>query len=838
MSGVFLHSRRLAAALGMTALALAPSACGTVDQVAAPAAVPVPQNSADVATPALFITEVMADPNVLNDTPGEWFEVFNAGATAVNLRGWQLRSGSGATGTEAIILSATADVFVPAGGYLVLGRSSDATANGGVTTVGLVYGTITLGNNNTDWIQLRQPDGAGGFASVDSISFGNRAGGTPATGSPPTGKSRVLPTNALRSTAAGRRYIAGAGTIWVDATDPVIGTNGAGSPGTGSYPVDVACTPGAVASITITPGTPSTTVNNTVALAAKAYDAAACEVPGTAFTWSSLDQGIATVASTGVVTGVTAGSARIQAQAANGVSAQVTVTVTDPAQRVPASIDVRGPTAPQPRGTTAQLTARVFDASNVEIVGAPVTWSTTTPSLASINASGVATLNAPGRAVFVGTTSNGHTDSWFIDITGDLTVTSFRSGALPIGFQDILNVRDAATGTSIISGLTFSSSAPAIVSVETDGTISALALGSATITVTQTSTGKVGVFSASTVDAAHASPSIYGNHLEFGTPTDATPADEHLITRYGTYATSYNAALGQPNWVAYNLDGAHHGTVSRCDCFTHDPQLPGTFTRISSAEYLSSGYSRGHMVMSADRDIAQWDNATTYYFTNIIPQTAANNEGPWGDLEQYLGGQADAGKEVYIISGGAKHQGTLKGLGHVAIPTRTWKVAVLMPKDQGLAQATSAGALQVIAVDMPNTATMPSANWMDYRVSVDSVEKLTGYDLLSLLPDAVEAAVENGAPTAQLVAPVTTVAVNQAVTVQASFSDAGTGPWRLVIDWGDGSSFAASLPAPIPASRPLLRQKSYAQPGAYLVKLTITDPVGAVSTSTVTITVQ
>jgi hypothetical protein len=85
---------------------------------------------------------------------------------------------------------------------------------------------------------------------------------------------------------------------------------------------------------------------------------------------------------------------------------------------------------------------------------------------------------------------------------------------------------------------------------------------------------------------------------------------------------------------------------------------------------------------------------------------------------------------------------------------------------------------------------------------------------------------------------VTTVPVNQALTVQASFSDAGPGPWRLVIDWGDGSSFAASLPSPIPASRPLLRQKSYAAPGTYAVKLTITDPVGAVSTSTVTITVQ
>jgi hypothetical protein len=38
-----------------------------------------------------------------------------------------------------------------------------------------------------------------------------------------------------------------------------------------------------------------------------------------------------------------------------------------------------------------------------------------------------------------------------------------------------------------------------------------------------------------------------------------------------------------------------------------------------------------------------------------------------------------------------------------------------------------------------------SGNWSNYEVSVDSVEKLSGYNLLSSLPDFIEVAVESEA---------------------------------------------------------------------------------------------
>ena len=101
------------------------------------------------------------------------------------------------------------------------------------------------------------------------------------------------------------------------------------------------------------------------------------------------------------------------------------------------------------------------------------------------------------------------------------------------------------------------------------------------------------------------------------------------------------------------------------------------------------------------------------------------------------------GREVYVITGVAGNKGTLKNEGKVVIPTSTWKVAVIMPHDQGLANVRDYRDVEVIAVNMPNDPGVRNVDWNTYRTTVDAVETLTGYDLLALLPDEVEAAVES-----------------------------------------------------------------------------------------------
>jgi len=67
-------------------------------------------------------------------------------------------------------------------------------------------------------------------------------------------------------------------------------------------------------------------VGNTTQLSAVAYDQTGAQLVGVTFQWLSSDKTIATVSSTGVVTGVAVGSARISALAGT-VSGFVDVTI-------------------------------------------------------------------------------------------------------------------------------------------------------------------------------------------------------------------------------------------------------------------------------------------------------------------------------------------------------------------------------------------------------------------------------------------------------------------------------------------------------------------------------
>ena len=73
----------------------------------------------------------------------------------------------------------------------------------------------------------------------------------------------------------------------------------------------------------------------------------------------------------------------------------------------------------------------------------------------------------------------------------------------------------------------------------------------------------------------------------------------------------------------------------------------------------------------------------------------------------------------------------MKNEGKIVIPASTWKVAVIMPRDRGLASVVDYRDLEVIAVDMPNEPGVRNVDWNSYRTTVDTIEAVSGYDLLT-----------------------------------------------------------------------------------------------------------
>jgi protocatechuate 3,4-dioxygenase beta subunit len=146
----------------------------------------------------------------------------------------------------------------------------------------------------------------------------------PSSGSSTTVNFTSLPAGDLTLKAEAFSTTDGSGIAQASATKAVTITSGASS----VLAITMAST---IASLTISPTSPAVTVGSTIQLAMSALNASGSIVLTSSSTvsWISLSTGIATVSSTGLVTGVSAGSAQIQVtESESGKTATVSVTVT------------------------------------------------------------------------------------------------------------------------------------------------------------------------------------------------------------------------------------------------------------------------------------------------------------------------------------------------------------------------------------------------------------------------------------------------------------------------------------------------------------------------------
>lgn len=232
--------------------------------------------------------------------------------------------------------------------------------------------------------------------------------------------------------------------------------------------------------------------------------------------------------------------------------------------------------------------------------------------------------------------------------------------------------------------------------------------------------------------------------LLFGNPSNATTdvanENNYLMVK-PQYTLSYNRSRATANWVAWRLDSSWIGDAPRQDDYRPDPQLPANWYHVTDGDYSGSGYDRGHMTPSGDRTRSIPDNSATFLMTNLIPQIAANNQGPWEEFETYCRQLAQAGNELYIISGVEGSLGTI-AQGRIVVPRTTWKVVIVLPNGGDDLQRVSKST-RVIAIVVPNFQPLNiNAPWRQFRKSVDQVEAMTGYNFFSNIPKNTQEVME------------------------------------------------------------------------------------------------
>ena len=253
---------------------------------------------------------------------------------------------------------------------------------------------------------------------------------------------------------------------------------------------DTTTTPNLVASVEITPATASVRAGSTVALSARAKDAAGAALDVRTIVWSSSNKSIATVSSAGVVSALSPGEARIAASA-QGKSAVATVTVT---AREVASVVVSPATVSMRVGVSTPLTAQTLDADGQSLTGRTVAWSSSNTAVATVSASGTVTGVSPGAATITAA-SEGRSGQAAVTITlppVQTVVVSPSVDTLAIGTERAHTavLRDANNNVLTGRALAWSSNNVAVATVSSTGVVTGV--GAGTVTISATSEGRVG----------------------------------------------------------------------------------------------------------------------------------------------------------------------------------------------------------------------------------------------------------------------------------------------------------------------------------------------------------
>ena len=202
---------------------------------------------------------------------------------------------------------------------------------------------------------------------------------------------------------------------------------------------------------------------------------------------------------------------------------------------------------------------------------------------------------------------------------------------------------------------------------------------------------------------------------------------------YTGFNVSYNKDNHTPNYVSWVLTSseASSNAVSVSRDYWQDTSITGCAPK--SDGWSDKGYDRGHMCPAGDQKWSSQAMKDAASMANMCPQLAAYNQGIWEKLEEKEREWAKRYNQIYIITGPVyKPEDTLTvGNAKTRIPSAFFKAFLYYNGENSRA----------IAYIIPHLSS-GLGGYAAYAMSIDDLEKETGYDFFSALPDYIENAIE------------------------------------------------------------------------------------------------
>ncbi len=204
-----------------------------------------------------------------------------------------------------------------------------------------------------------------------------------------------------------------------------------------------------------------------------------------------------------------------------------------------------------------------------------------------------------------------------------------------------------------------------------------------------------------------------------------------IMKKYEGFTVDFNPDNKTPNYVAWILHGSEtEGASARSNKFWTDSDIEGC---PDTRDYTRSGYDRGHMCPAGEQKWSAEAMNHSFVMANICPQKHELNTGAWKTLEDKERVWAKRDSAIVIIAGPIYDSSDKETIGKnkVRVPSAFFKVLL----------APYAEPMRAIGFVYPNMRC--DGNMASYAVSVDDVEKMTGLDFFSALPDSVENDIES-----------------------------------------------------------------------------------------------